>query len=269
MRSECAVLNSMGTWPLNGLKLAMLVRKAAQLGYRSFDTASAYGNEAWLGFGLRFCGVRRDKLVVTTKLSNSDQRTGNVKRAFYGSLKRLGLKYVDLYLMHWPNPDTYVGCWKQMEQLYQDGLVRAIGVCNFHAHHLIRLLENSTVIPCVNQVELHPLLSQSKLESFCRGRGIQVQAYSPVARMHDKLILNKTLVSIAQKLNKSVPQIILRWDYQHRIVSVVKSGNPGRLRENISIFSFSLSIKEMEAINELNIDFRVRHDPDSCDFSKL
>jgi diketogulonate reductase-like aldo/keto reductase len=259
----------MGTWPLNGLKLAMLVRKSAQLGYRAFDTASAYGNETWLGRGIRFCGTPREQLFVTTKLSNGDQRAGDVNRAFHNSLKRLGLKYVDLYLMHWPNPDTYVKCWADMERLYKDGQVRAIGVCNFHAHHLVQLMNTAAVTPSVNQVELHPLLSQSSLVAFCRKRGIHVQAYSPVARMHERLILNETLVSIAQKHDRTVPQIILRWNYQHAVMPVPKSANYGRLKENISISDFALSEKEREAIDQLNMDFRVRHDPDTCDFAKL
>jgi diketogulonate reductase-like aldo/keto reductase len=259
----------MGTYPLNGLKLALLVRKAVQLGYRSFDSASAYGNETWLGRGLRFCGVERTQLFVTTKLSNGEQRVGNVKQALHNSLKRLGFKYADLYLMHWPNPDTYVNCWKEMEQLYRDGLVRAIGVCNFHAHHLVRLLESASIVPSVNQVELHPLLSQAKLVAFCREKGIRIQAYSPLARLHAKLIGNKEIVSIAGQHHKTVSQIILRWNYQHQVAPVPKSGSPLRLRENISIGDFALSEMDMNTLDRLNINFRVRHDPDTCDFTKL
>jgi methylglyoxal/glyoxal reductase len=259
----------MGTWPLNGFNLALLIRKAAQYGYISFDTASAYGNETWVGRGIRFCGIKRDRLFITTKLSNREQRAGNVGKALRSSLKKLGLTYVDLYLMHWPNPETYIASWRHMEKLYRDGLARSIGVCNFHPHHIIRLLENSEVVPSVNQVELHPLLSQSKLRAFCRERSIQLLAYSPVARMHEKLILNETIVRLARQHKKTVPQIILRWDYQHGIASVPKSGNSGRLKENISIFDFTLSENEMADIDQLNIDFRVRHDPDTCDFTKL
>lgn len=259
----------MGTYPLNGLKLAMLVRMAVQFGYRSFDSASAYGNETWLGRGLRFCGVERSHLFVTTKLSNAEQRAGNINQSFRNSMKRLGLKYVDLYLMHWPNPDTYLNCWKAMEQLYRDGLVRAIGVCNFHAHHLARLLESTTVVPGVNQVELHPLLSQAQLVNFCIGKGIRIQAYSPLARMHAKLIGNKDLMSIAGQHRKTVSQIVLRWNYQHGVAPLPKSGSLLRLKENISICDFALSETEMNTLDRMNRDFRVRHDPDTCDFTKL
>ena len=259
----------MGTYPLKGLKLARLVRKAVRLGYRSFDLATAYRNEKWFGRGLRFCGKHRKECFITTKLSNKDQRRGEVRAAFQGSLTRLGIKYLDLYLIHWPVPDLYVSSWKQMEVLYREGLVRAIGVCNFHEHHLKKLLENADVMPAVNQVELHPLLSQGNLVAFCKERGIQIEAYSPVARMHDKLIKNEILVSIANQHKRTVPQVILRWDFQHGIVSIPKSSHPARLKENIGIFDFNLSDEEMKLIDLLNIDFRVRYDPDNCDFSKL
>lgn len=262
-------LIGMGTWPLNGWRLALIVRKAVKLGYRSFDTASAYGNEKWLGYGIRFSGIHREDLFITTKLSNYDQRRGDVKEACQKSLSRLGIRYLDLYLMHWPNPDTYLRCWKQMEMLYKEGLIRAIGVCNFHQHHLKSLLEIVDVIPSVNQVELHPLLSQSSLIAFCKELGIQIEAYSPLARMHERLIKNEVIVKIAKKYRKTVPQIILRWDYQHGIVSLPKSKNPIRLRENISIFDFILSNEDMKLIDQININFRVRHNPDNCDFSKL
>lgn len=262
-------LVGMGTFPLKGLKLALLVRKAVKLGYCSFDLASAYGNEKWFGHGMKFCGKHRSELFITTKLSNTDQRCGDIRYAFQNSLTRLGIKYLDLYLMHWPVPNLYLLSWKQMEVLYKEGLVRAIGVCNFHQHHLKNLLDIADVIPAVNQVELHPLLSQFDLVKFCKRAGIQVEAYSPVARMHDKLIMNEILVSIANQHQKTVPQIILRWDFQHGIVSVPKSSNPDRLKENISIFDFNLSDEEMKLIDLLNIDFRVRYDPDHCDFSKL
>jgi diketogulonate reductase-like aldo/keto reductase/polysaccharide pyruvyl transferase WcaK-like protein len=259
----------LGTYPTNGVKLALLVRKAVKLGYRSFDTASAYGNEKWLGIGIRLSGVKRSDLFITTKASNAEQRTGDVISAVNKSKKRLGVKQVDLYLMHWPNPDTYLKSWKQMETLYKEGVVRAIGVCNFHEHHLLKLLEIADVIPVINQFELHPLLSQTSLVKFCHDKGIRVTAYSPLARMNDKLRKNTTLVKIAGKYQKTVPQIILRWNFQNHIISIPKTSNPARLKENIDIFDFSLSEEEMNLINQLNINFRVRFDPDNCDFNKL
>ncbi|MHC4109883.1 MAG: aldo/keto reductase [Planctomycetota bacterium] len=259
----------MGTFSINGLKLALIVRKAVKMNYCSFDTASAYGNEKWLGRGIRFCGKSRADLFITTKLSNSDQRSSSVRTAFQNSLLRLGIKYLDLYLMHWPNPGTYLKSWKQMETLYKEGLVRAIGVSNFHEHHLENLLEIADVIPAINQVELHPLLSQANLVEFCKKYGIKIMAYSPLARMNDKLIKNQVLIDIAKKYKKTVPQIILRWDYQHQIVSIPKSSSSIRLKQNISIFDFNLLEDEMDLIDQLNINFRIRHNPDNCDFSRL
>jgi methylglyoxal/glyoxal reductase len=153
--------------------------------YSSFDTASAYGNEKWVGRGIRFCGKKRSDLFITIKLSNTEQRSGEVKNAFQNSMARLGIKYLDLYLMHWPNPEIYLTSWKQMEDLYKEGQVRAIGVCKFHDHHLERLLKIADVIPAINQIELHPLLSQINLVYFYEKNGIQVWAYTPLARMHD------------------------------------------------------------------------------------
>ena len=155
-----------------------------------------------------------------------------------------------------------------MEVLYKEGLIRAIGVCNFHEHHLTPLLDCADVIPAVNQVELHPLLSQSDLVRFCRERDIRVEAYSPLARMHDKLTKNETLLSIADRYQKTVPQIVLRWDFQYGIISVPKSSSPIRSKENISICDFELSDEEMRSIELVNIDLRVRYDPDNCRFTK-
>jgi len=259
----------MGTWPLNGLKLAWLVRKAAQVGYRAFDTASAYVNEKWLGRGIRFCGIPRAELFVTSKLSNTEQRQGDVRASFQGNLKRLGLEYLDLYLMHWPNPGTYLDSWQQMAALYKNGLVGAIGVCNFHQHHLEALVDVSDVIPAINQIELHPMLPQVELRDFCKRQGIQVEAYSPLARMHETLIGNSVMVSLAGKYGKSVPQVILRWDFQHGIISIPKSSSRVRLQSNADIFDFDLDDCEMDAVDSLGINLRVRYDPDNCDFSKL
>lgn len=274
---NCLTLNNgikmpmigMGTFPIKGFKLALIVRKAVKMGYCSFDTSSAYGNEKWLGRGIRFCGKSRSDLFITSKLSNRDQRKGNVKRALQNSMSRLGVKYLDLYLMHWPNPETFLDSWKQMEDLYKEGMVRAIGVCNFHEHHLERLLEIADIIPAMNQIELHPLLSQTRLVGFCENYGIHITAYSPLARMHKKLIENEALIDIANIKGKTVPQIILRWHYQHQYVLIPKSSSSVRLKQNISILGFSLSDDEMSSIDNLNIDFRVRHNPDNCDFSKL
>ena len=261
----------LGTFPLNKFKLIKVVFQAYKLGYRSFDTSPAYNNEKWLGLALLLLRFfkKKEKLFITTKLSNSDQRKGNVRQALLGSMKRLNVRSIDLYLMHWPNPETYIDSWKQMEILYEEGLVKAIGVCNFHQHHLDELLKVAKIIPAINQVELHPLLSQTELVVYCKSRGINIEAYSPVARMHPQLIENKILTQIADKHDKSVPQIILRWDIQHGYVVIPKSSSRNRLKENISVFDFELLPEEMALIDGVNENFRVRHNPDTADFNNL
>jgi len=259
----------MGTWPLNGLRLALLVRAAARLGYRGFDLASAYGNEKWFGRARWFCGEKRENLFITTKLSNSEQRRGDISAALRQSLARLGLARVDLYLMHWPVPDLFLSSWKQMESLHHEGLATTIGVCNCHRHHLDALLEVADIVPAVNQIELHPLLSQPDLTQFCRENGIQIEAYSPFARMHPRLVRNEALLTIANSHQKTVPQVILRWNLQHCVAAIPKASSSIRLKENFDIGDFALTEDEMREIDRLNVNFRVRHDPDHCDFSKL
>jgi len=184
-------------------------------------------------------------------------------------MKKLGVKQLDLYLMHWPNPETYLDSWKEMETLYKEGLVKAIGVCNFHEHHLQKLLEIAEVTPVINQIELHPLLSQKPLREYCKSKGIQIQAYSPVARMDSKLIEHPVLVELAKKYTKTVPQIILKWDVQHDIITIPKSGNKLRIKENLDIFDFELTEDEMKKIDNINENYRVRYDPDTVDYLKV
>ena len=258
-----------GTFPMNRFTIFRVINQALYLGYRKIDTASAYSNESWIGRALKFNLIKRKNVFITTKLSNSDQRIGNIDEALNKSLKKLGVKYVDLYLMHWPNPDTFIKSWIEMEKLYKKGLVKGIGVCNFHEHHLEKLLKVATVVPAINQIERHPLLSQKELIDYCQNEGIRVEAYSPFARMDEKLIRNKILMKISEKYNKTIPQIILRWNYQGGIPTVPKTSNKQRLKQNIDIFDFKLTKQEMHDIDNLNKDYRVRYNPDTCDFDKL
>lgn len=258
-----------GTFPLKRFELIKIVRNATQLGYTLFDSAAAYYNEKALGYAWRLTFKKRENLFLISKLSNRQQRAGDVHKACMESLEKMRTKYLDMYLMHWPNPDTYIDCWKQMEELYEKGLVKSIGVCNFHQHHLEELMKHAKIKPMVNEIEVHPLLSQEPLIDYCKEQGIQVIAYSPLARMHEKLIKNEILVEIAKHKNKSVVQVILRWDFQRDLITIPKSSSKERLKMNMDIFDFSLTEEEMEAIRGINEDFRVRHNPDNCDFSKL
>lgn len=259
----------LGTYPMNGPRLAWTVAKARAAGYARFDTASAYGNERWLGRGLSLARpwMPSRPIFLTTKLSNDEQR-GDVRAALTGSLRRLGVAQVDLYLLHWPQPDTFLDAWRQMENLYREGLARAIGVCNFHSHHLDRLLEIAAVVPAVNQVERHPLLSQVPLLEYCRSRGIVLEAYSPMARMHPRLVRNPLLIEMARRHGKTVPQIVLRWNLQHGLPAVPKSSRWQGLKDNLAAFDFALEAVEMEQIDGLNEDFRIRFNPDVYVFRK-
>lgn len=259
-----------GTFPMRKFELINAVWDGVKAGYTLFDTATAYHNEPELGLALRrYFGEKKKSLFVSTKISNRQQEMKDTRASLNRSLKKLGLKKIDMYMLHWPLPDHFIDTWKQMEDLYDEGKIRVLGVCNFHQHHLEELFENCRIKPMVNQVELHPLLSQKPLRDFCSKNGIVVEAYSPTARMDKKLVKHPVLEEIANTHNKSVVQIILRWDYQNGVIPIIKSSNKDRMRSNINIFDFELSKKEMEMIEGMNENYRVRHDPDNCDFSKI
>lgn len=245
-----------------------IVKKAPKYGCKLFDTASAYGqSERILGCGIK--KYKREDVFISTKVSNMQQNTGNIRKAFESSSRRLKTDYIDLYLLHWPNPDTYIEAWKQMEELYKEGKVRAIGVCNFHKHHMEELEKHATILPMVNQFECHPLMNQEELRKYCKEKEIQVMAYTPTARMDKRLRNNEVMKSLAEKYGKSIAQIVLRWHYQLGNIPVVNTTKIKHLKENTDIFDFELSDKEIQAINEINIDCRLRYNPDTCDYTKL
>ncbi|WP_243291907.1 aldo/keto reductase [Bacillus sp. FJAT-47783] len=240
------------------------VKTALEVGYRSIDTAAVYKNEEGVGQGIRKSGVPREEIFVTSKVWNSDQGYESTLEAFQASLDRLGLDYLDLYLIHWPVAGKYKETWKALEHLYNEGKVRAIGVSNFHIHHLEDLLKDAEIKPMVNQVELHPRLIQKELREFCEKHQIQIEAWSPL--MQGKLLDHEVLVEIGRKYGKTPAQIILRWDVQSGIVTIPKSTKRERIIQNASIFDFELTKAEMDRIDALNRDERVGPDPDNFDF---
>lgn len=251
-----------------GTELVHAIKTAIKNGYRSIDTAAIYGNEAGVGQGIREglaeSGISREELFVTSKVWNADLGYDSAIAAYEASLKRLGLDYLDLYLIHWPVEGKYKEAWKALEFLYKEGRVKAIGVSNFHVQHLQELLAGAEIKPMVNQVEYHPYLTQKELQAFCVKHGIQLEAWSPL--MAGELIGHPLLKEIADTYNKSVAQIVLRWDLQNGVITIPKSTNEQRLIENSSIFDFELSIEDMERIDGLNQDRRVGPDPDNFDF---
>jgi diketogulonate reductase-like aldo/keto reductase len=233
------------------------VKNALAKGYRLIDTAAAYDNEEEVGKGIAESGIGREEIIVTTKLWRENLGYKEAKKAFELSLKKLGLTYVDLYLIHWPaNAKNYANwqkanadSWRAMEELHAEGKIRSIGVSNFWQEHLEALFQTANIIPAINQIEFHPGYWQPGLTAFCKKNGITVESWSPLAR--GKVFSNETLKTIAEKHSKSVSQVCLRWVIQHGTVVIPKSSTLQRIKENISIFDFELSEEEMNQINEL------------------
>ncbi|MFJ5762018.1 aldo/keto reductase [Neobacillus sp. NPDC093182] len=240
------------------------VKAAIKAGYRSIDTAALYQNEESVGQAIKESGVAREELFITTKVWNEDQRNDSVLEAFETSLQKLGLDYVDLYLIHWPVKEKYKQSWKVLEQLYKEGRVRAIGVSNFQIHHLEDLLSVAEIKPMVNQVELHPLLAQPELRDYCKKQEIQIEAWAPLGQ--GRLLEHPVLQEIAAQYNKTTAQVILRWDIQNQIVTIPKSVKEARIIENANIFDFSLTEGDIQKINALNENKRFGADPDNFNF---
>ncbi|GKV55073.1 putative oxidoreductase YtbE [Sporosarcina sp. NCCP-2222] len=251
-----------------GPELVNAVKTAILHGYRSIDTAAIYGNEEGVGQGIREgikeAGISREDLFVTSKVWNDDLGYESTITAYEASLRKLNLDYLDLYLIHWPVEGKFKDAWKALESLYKEGRVKAIGVSNFQVHHLEDLMKEAEIKPMVNQVECHPRLTQKELKAFCQEHGIQLEAWSPL--MQGQLLDNPVLLEIANKYNKSVAQVILRWDLQNGIVTIPKSTKEHRIVENATVFDFELTKEDMERIDGLNENHRVGPDPDNFDF---
>nr|WP_202545533.1 aldo/keto reductase [Streptomyces sp. SID5606] len=251
-----------GVWQVPDDEAETAVVQALEAGYRSIDTAAIYGNEEGTGKALAASGVAREDLFVTTKLWNSDQGYESTLRAFDASLAKLGLDYVDLYLIHWPMPakERYVDTYKAFEKLLADGRVRAIGVSNFLPEHLERLTGETSVIPAVNQIELHPHLQQHASREFHAEQGIATEAWSPLGSGKGILEI-PAIVAIAQKHGRTPAQVVLRWHLQLGNVVIPKSVTPSRIKENIDVFGFTLDTEDLAAISALNEDRRLGSDP--------
>jgi len=240
------------------------VRAALDCGYRLIDTATLYGNEDGVGRAIAESGVPRDDIFVTTKVWNSDQGYDRTLQAFDHSLKLLGLDVIDLYLIHWPTPDRdmYVDTWRALERIYADGRARAIGVSNFTVAHLDRVVSEGTVVPAVNQIELHPGLPQDELRAANARHGVVTEAWSPLGRGHG-LLDRPEVVTIAAAHHRTPAQVVLRWHLQLGVVVIPKSMRPERIRENFDVFNFELTGDEMALLSALDGPGRVGPDPDA------
>ncbi len=244
-----------------GPEVEHAVRWALETGYRHIDTASFYENENGVGKAIAESGVPREELFVTTKVWNSEQGYNETLKAFDRSRSKLRLDVVDLYLVHWPLKNSFKDTWKALEKLYADGKVRAIGVSNFLPHHLEELMADFDVIPAVDQVEWHPFLFQKELYDFCKAKGIQQEAWSPLTRA--RFLDNPVITDIAGAHGKSPAQVLLRWDLQHEVITIPKSVHKERIIENSQIFDFKLSSEEMARLDALDSNTRIGPHPDS------
>lgn len=255
----------LGVWQVKeGSEAVDSVDWAIETGYRLIDTAAIYKNEYSIGEGIRRAGIAREELFLTTKLWNADQGYESTLNAFDESLNRLGVTYIDLYLIHWPVAGKFKESWRAMEKIYRSGRAKAIGVSNFHKHHLEELMETAQIMPMVDQIELHPTFTQEPLRKFLNAHEIAVEAWSPLGQ--GKSLNEPIIKEIAAKYQKTTAQIIIRWHIQRDTIVIPKSVHEERIKENFDVFDFELSIEDMEKINTMNKNERLGPDPDHFNF---
>jgi 2,5-diketo-D-gluconate reductase A len=252
-----------GVFQIPPEETARTVRTALEAGYRHLDTAQMYRNEEGVGAGIAESGVAREDVFVTTKLANDAHGHDNAITALEGSLRRLGFEYVDLYLIHWPLPhkDNYVRTWLGFEDILRAGKARAIGVSNFRPAHLDRLAEETSVVPAVNQIELHPALQQTELRAYHQEHGIATEAWSPLAQA--EVLDDPVLTDLAGKHGRTAAQVVLRWHIQLGTIVFPKSSSPERIKQNIDVFGFELDDEDMTVIGKLDSGRRTGPDPDT------
>lgn len=250
--------DEMGNYYFRRLRVVMAVSKAIQLGY-GVDCAVAYGNHYQVGNGIKASGKKREDIFVTSKLFNT-QQDNHVKEHYCNALQELDTPYLDLLLLHWPQTSTYINAWKQMEELYQTKLVCYIGMANVELRHLERIEKSCCIMPHVVQIERHPLNIQKEVVEYCTKKGIIVQAYAPLGVMDKRLLNASVLMDMSARYNKTIPQIILRWQYQTGVVPVVRSIRKKRIISNYDIWDFEIKEEDIEAINALNIGYK-HYDP--------
>lgn len=260
----------LGVYKVSDEEMETAIQAAIDDGYRAFDTAYFYKNEEALGKALKNSGVPREDLFITTKLWNDHQGYDRTLEYFNRSLDNLGLDYIDLYLIHWPceNDQLYIETYKALEKLYEEGKVKAIGVCNFKVHHLETLMRETNIVPQVNQIEVHPYFNQQDVQDYCDKYDIVVTAWMPLMRNRG-LLEDPTITKLAKQYDKTPAQIVLRWHIAHNRIVIPKSKTPSRIRENHNIFDFNLELTEIAEIDSLNRNARQGKDPDDVSIGDL
>lgn len=256
-------LIGLGLWRVPDEEAEDIVRRGVAAGYRLIDTASMYGNETGAGAGIRGCGIPREQLFVATKLWNDSHGYDKTVRAFDESMKRLGLEYLDLYLIHWPvaGSDQYLYSWDAFLKLREQGRIRSIGVSNFLPSHVRRLVETSGAPPAVNQIECHPFFQQADLVKAMRREGILVQAWAPLGR--GKPFIHPVLTELARKYGKTAAQITLRWHLDRGLAAIPKTVHTDRMLENLDVFDFELASGDIAAVDSIEAIHRISHDPET------
>lgn len=245
------------------------ITSSFKIGFRLLDYSAAYGNGYFLQKALNQAKVKRSELLLTTRISNSAQYNNSIDEEINDQLKGFKTNYIDILMFHWPVTEHYEDTWLKMIELKKRGICKCLGVANCNIHHLQRLYEISGEYPEINQVEVHPLFSQVELREFCNEHGIIIESYSPTARHDDRLYNPRLLKEMSKRYNRSINQLILRWHIQNGLVPIIRSWNPEHLKSDYNIFDFELSKEDMDKINGLNINSRIRYDPDNCDFHSL
>ncbi len=255
--------------PWQKKKFENSIAEALKNGYRLLDYSNTYGNLSLIAKSIEKSGVPRNDLFITTRISNQAQFSNNVRDEFMFALEDMRLDHVDMLQFHWPVTDKYINTWETMIQLQKDGFVKVLGVANCHRHHIDTLEKATGVLPELNQIEVHPLFTQKPLIEFCKSRKILVEAYTPVARYDDRLVRLPLLKKLEKKYSKDFIQLIIRWHIQNGVIPVTKSLNPVHQKSNIDIYDFKISDEDMDLIDSININSRLRYDPDNCDFTIL
>lgn len=251
------------------IKFVNAISNAFNNGFRLLDYSNAYGNQELISKAIKLSNVNRSELFLTSRISNPAQFKSRVREEFLDTLSKWNVESVDLLQFHWPVTDKYVDTWKEMIRLKEEGYVKILGVANCHAHHIEELEKKTGIIPEINQVEVHPLFTQKPLIEYCKSKGIVVEAYTPVARYDDRLVRLPLLKRLERKYHKTFVQIILRWHIQNGVIPVVRALSDKHQKENIDIFDFEIDSADVKLIDSLNLDSRLRYNPDNCDFSIL